>query len=74
MVAWEEQLRGGRRVVVARGTTSHKNDVRFVRQSVSGEPGTYPALASLADAAIVAWTSASTGETVLRVERHPVVR
>ena len=73
-VAWDEQLKGARRIVVARGTSDDKNGVRFVRQSVSDEPGTYPAVVSLADAAIVAWTSGSTGETVLRVERHPAVR
>ena len=73
-VAWDEQLRGGRRVGVARGTTSDKNYVRFVRQSVSDQPGTYPAVVTLADAAIVAWTSGSSGDTVLRVERHPSLR
>ena len=73
-VAWDEQLKGTRRIVVARRTSDDKNYVGFVRQSVSNEPGTYPAVVSLADAAIVAWTSGSTGETVLRVERHPAVR
>jgi hypothetical protein len=73
-IAWDEQLKGARRIVVARGTSDDKNYVRFARQSVSDEPGTYPAIVSLADAAVVAWTSGSTGETVLHVERHPAVR
>jgi hypothetical protein len=69
-VAWDEQLKGGRRVVVARGTRDDRNSVRFVRQSVSDEPGTHPAVAPVPDGAIVAWTS-GTGETILRVGRHP---
>jgi hypothetical protein len=73
-VAWDEQLRSMRRIVVARGISDGINDVRFVRQSVSDEPGRYPAVASLADGAIVAWTSGATADSVLRVERHPAVR
>jgi hypothetical protein len=73
-VAWDEQMTGGRHVVVARGTTGDTNTVRFVRQSVSDAPGTYPAVAMLADAAVVVWTGGSIGDTVLRVERHPTVR
>jgi hypothetical protein len=73
-VAWDEQLKGMRRIVVANGTSDEKNVVRFVRQSVSDEPGTYPAVASLADGAIVAWTSGTTADSVLRVERHPAAR
>jgi hypothetical protein len=73
-VAWDEQLKGTRRIVVAKGTSDDENAVRFVRQSVSDEPGTYPAVASLADGAIVAWTSGTTADSVLRVERHPAAR
>jgi hypothetical protein len=68
-IAWDEQLKGTRRVVVARGTRDDKNDVRFVRQLVSDGAGTYPAVVVLTDAAIVAWTSGSSRESVLRVER-----
>ncbi len=71
-IAWDEQLNGARRVVVANGTSDDKNHVRFLRQSVSDEPGTYPAVVSLGDAAVVTWTSGTTGDTVLRIERHPV--
>jgi hypothetical protein len=73
-VAWDEQLKGAHRVVVATGTSDDENHVRFVRQPVSDQPGTYPAVVYLADTAIVAWTSGSAGETVLRVDRHPAVR
>jgi hypothetical protein len=73
-IAWDEQLKAGRRIVVAKGISEGNNAVRFVRQSVSDGPGTYPVVASLANAAIVAWTSGTTGDTVLRVERHQGVR
>jgi hypothetical protein len=69
MVVWDEQLKGTRRVVVARATADDKNSVRFVRQSIGDEAGTYPVVASVADAAIVAWTSGTAGQTVLRVQR-----
>jgi hypothetical protein len=73
-VAWDEQLKGARRVVVVQGTSDHENSVRFIRQSVSDEPGSYPAVASLAGGAIVAWTNGTAGNTVIRVERHPALR
>jgi hypothetical protein len=73
-VVWDEQLKGERRIVVATGTSGAKNSVHFVRQLVSDEAGTYPAVTSLTDAAIVTWTSGTTGDSVLRVERHPAAR
>ena len=73
-VAWDEQVAGARRIVVATGTGDNRNGVRFARRPASDEPGTYPAIASLADATLVAWTSGPAGETVLRVERDPAVR
>jgi hypothetical protein len=43
-----------------------------VRQPVGdGIRAEYPALAPVADGTLVAWTSGSVGETVLRVERLP---
>jgi hypothetical protein len=74
-VAWDEQVKGARRIAVAKGTNDGNNPVRFVRRSVGDEAGTYPVVASLADAVVVAWTTSGTaGNTVLRVERHPAVR
>jgi hypothetical protein len=73
-VVWDEQLKGERRIVVARGTSGDKNSLHFVRQPLSDVAGTYPAVTSLADAAIVTWTSGATEDSVLRVERHPAVR
>jgi len=69
-VAWDEQLTGARRVVIARGTVDYANPVRFVRESVTEEGGTYPVIASLPDGPLVAWTSGSTADSVLRVARY----
>ena len=73
-VAWDEQLKGTRRVIMATGTTDNKNSVRFARQVLSDAPGTYPVLASLVDGVIVAWTSGTDRDSVLRVMRHPAGR
>jgi hypothetical protein len=70
-VAWDEQLSGSRRIVLARGTVGPKDFVRFSRESISEEAGTYPAIASLADGPIVAWTSGTTDDAFLRVTRYP---
>jgi hypothetical protein len=68
VVAWDEQLRGARRIVLARGTIGPKDSVRFTRESVSEEAATYPAIAPLADGSIVAY--GATGDSMLRVVRH----
>jgi len=73
-VAWDEQLTGVRRVVIARGTGDYSNPVRFTRESVTEEAGTYPVIASLPDGVLVAWTSGSTADSVLRVARDPAAR
>ena len=73
-IAWDEQLRGARQIVVARGTADTRNPVRFHRESVREDTGAYPVIAPLADAGIVAWTSGTTEDSVLRVERLPAVR
>jgi len=70
-VAWDEQLTGVRRVVIARGTVDYTNPVRFARESVTEEARTYPVIASLPDGTLVAWTSGSTADSVLRVARYP---
>jgi hypothetical protein len=73
-VAWDEQLTGARRVVIARGTADYSNPVRFTRESVTEEAGTYPVIASLLDGTLVAWTSGSTADSVLRVARYAAAR
>ena len=73
-VAWDEQLTGARRVVIARGTVDDSNPVRFTRESVAEEGGTYPVIAPLSDGTLVAWTSGSTADSVLRVARYAPAR
>ena len=73
-VAWDEQLTGARRVVIARGSIDGGNPVRFARESVTDQAGTYPVIASLPDGTLVAWTSGSTADSVLRVARYAAAR
>ena len=73
-VAWDEQLTGARRVVIARGTVDDSNPVRLTRESVTEEAGTYPVIAPLPDGTLVVWTSGSTADSVLRVARYAAAR
>jgi hypothetical protein len=70
-VVWDEQVSGTRRVVVAERTLDDKRAVRFARKSIADEAGSYPVIASLPGAMIVAWTAGTAGDTVLRIERFP---
>jgi hypothetical protein len=75
-VAWDEQLRSARRIIIARGTIDYSNPVRFTRESVTEEAGAFPTIAPVSDGVLVAWTSGSAENSVLRVARHafPLVR
>ena len=66
-VAWDEELEGARRVVLARGTIDYGNPVRFTRDPVTEEAGAYPVIAPVADGVLVAWTSGSAANSILRV-------
>jgi len=70
IVAWDEQAEGRRRVAVARGSFDANDTPRFIRQAIEdSEYAVYPAVSSLQQGAIVAWTSGPAGETVVRVKR-----
>jgi hypothetical protein len=70
IVAWDEQAKGTRHIAAARASIDSSGAARFVRQPIGdGIRAEYPSLASVADGALVAWTSGSVGQTVLRVER-----
>jgi hypothetical protein len=73
-VAWDEQINGTRRVVIARVRLGTANATRFTREPVTDRTGTYPVIASLPDAVVVAWTDGSPAESVLRVARFPAIR
>jgi len=70
IVAWDEQAKGTRRIAVARGSVDASGVARFVKQPFGdGVRAEYPTLASTSDSTLVAWTSGSVGQTVLRIER-----
>ena len=70
IVGWDEQAKGTRRIAVARGTIDSKGLAKFMRQPVGdGTRAEYPVLAAVGNDTLVAWTSGSVGQTVLRVER-----
>ena len=70
IVAWDEQGKGTRRVALARGSIDGNGVARFVKLPIGDSTrAEYPVLASVGDTTLVAWTSGSVGQTVLRVER-----
>jgi hypothetical protein len=69
-VAWDEQAGGTRRVALARGTVDASGAARFARQTIAdAAPAVYPVLGTVDDGTVVAWTSGSSGQTVIRHER-----
>ena len=69
VAVWEEQAPGVRRVVLARGNVDGSGVARLVRQPIDdAAPATYPVVAATDGGTIVAWTSGSTGQTVLRTQ------
>jgi len=70
VVAWDEQGTGYRRFALGRGIPDDAGSVRFTRQVIDDtSPALYPALATIDDGAIVAWTSGKTGDTRIRIRR-----
>jgi hypothetical protein len=73
VVTWDEQAPGSRRVALGRGTADGNGTVRFERRVVSADGrASYPALASTDDGLVLAWTSGSTGQSVVQTERLPI--
>jgi hypothetical protein len=70
MVAWDEQAKGTRRIALARGSVDAGGAANFTKLAVGdGARAEYPVLAAAGGSTLVAWTSGSVGQTVLRVER-----
>ena len=70
ILAWDEQARGTRRVALARGSLDANGIARFVRTPIADSlRAVYPVIAAVDDATIIAWTSGSSGQTVLRTLR-----
>ena len=71
IVTWDERTEGNSRVVVARSTRDAKGAVHFARQVIGDNAASsYPVIATVGDSSVVAWTSGTTGQTVLRVSRQ----
>jgi hypothetical protein len=68
-LAWDEQLNGTRRVVVA-DAVSNGGGIRITRAAIrNSERGEYAAIAGVDDGFAAAWTSGVTPRTVIRVQR-----
>jgi hypothetical protein len=69
VTVWEEQAPGVRRVVLARGKVNSSGVAQLVRQPIDdAAPATYPVVAATDGGTIIAWTSGSTGQTVLQTQ------
>lgn len=67
-IAWDEAVKGGRRVRFARGTPSENGGISFTRLSVPGDSlGSYPSLAALAGGIAAAWTGPDSGGSEIAV-------
>ncbi len=70
LVAWDEQAKGTRHVAFARGTVDSKGAPRFARQQIGDTArAEYPVLTRVDDGTLVAWSSGSVGQTVIRIQR-----
>ena len=71
VVTWDERTEGNSRVVVARSTRDSKGAVQFARQVIGDNTlASYPAIATAADATVVAWMSGPAGRSVIKVDRR----
>jgi hypothetical protein len=71
-IAWDEQTNGTRRMVAAQGAQTRGDAVQLTRQDIGGpDRGEYPAVAAVDDGFAVAWTSGSSTQSVIRIERIP---
>ena len=71
VAAWDEQAtRGGRRVALGRGIPDERGAIRVSRRAVDDTgSAAYPAVTATDDGIVLVWTSGTTGQTTLRVER-----
>jgi hypothetical protein len=69
-LAWDEQLNGTRRVVVAEGVPAERGTIHFTRLApATSERGEFPVVAAVDGGFVVAWTSGPSTRSVIRVER-----
>jgi hypothetical protein len=69
VAAWDEQVKGTRRVVVGRGIVDGRGPARFTHEILGAAGAAYPAVAAVADGVAVAWTNGPPDGSVIRVTR-----
>jgi hypothetical protein len=70
IVVWDQQSNGTRRIALARAIVHRDGTASFVTQPIGdAAAAAYPIVAPVEDGAIVAWTSGSMGQTVIRAQR-----
>ena len=69
VAAWDEQVKGTRRVVVGRAIVNGRGPARFTHEILGAAGAVYPAVAAVADGVAVAWTNGPPQASVIRVER-----
>jgi hypothetical protein len=69
VVSWDESGGGSRRIALARGTPDVEGHVGFEPLASSGtRVGTYPALASVPEGFVVAWTAGDPAKSTIQIE------
>ena len=72
VIAWDEELDGGRRRVVAVSAAQQGSTLRFTPMTINDSARSeYPVVAVAADATLIAWASGDAGQSVVRVQRIP---
>jgi hypothetical protein len=71
VTAWDEQVKGTRRVVIGRAIVNGREPARFTREILGAAGAVYPTVAAVADGVTVAWTNGPPEGSVIRVERLP---
>ena len=70
VIVWDEPAGGRRRIAMARGTIGESGGLSFARQTIEdGSSATYPVVAVTSDGPLVAWTSGSASNAVIRLTR-----
>jgi len=69
-IAWDEAIKGGRRVRFARGAPSADGGISFAPLSIRRDSlGSYPAISAARDGVVAAWTAPSGSGSQIAIER-----
>jgi hypothetical protein len=71
-LAWDELANGTRRIAFATQTLERDGQIAFTRRALKDiDTGIYPALATVSDGVVVAWTSGPPDAAVINLVRQP---